>query len=150
MFPDRYEVCRFSRIFAHNWGSIITVSKIVPLLVRLCSEQEWQAARERGWFPPESAGPDAEAFVHLSTVEQVHLPANRLYHGRRDMMLLHIDASALDAPVRWEPGVPTDPQSMLFPHLYGRLPVHAVIRSAAYLPGADGSFPALTGAQDPR
>ncbi len=149
MFPDRYEVCRFSRIFAHKWGSIITVSEIGLVLVRLCSEQEWRAARDRGWIAPEPAGPDAEPFVHLSTIEQVHLPANRLYRGRRDMILLYIDESALDAPLRWEPGVPTDPQSMLFPHLYGRLPVGAVIRSAPYPPAADGSFPAVSAGQEP-
>lgn len=130
---------------------------IADLLVRLCSEQEWSAARDRGYFapdvppevPPESAGSEGEAFVHLSTIEQVHLPANRLYHGRADMVLLHIDASALDAPVKWEPGVPTDPQSMLFPHLYGPLPVAAVIRAVEYRPAADGTFPALTSGQEP-
>jgi uncharacterized protein (DUF952 family) len=116
------------------------------VLVRLCSQEEWTRAREDRWIHPESAGPgpeDAEAFVHLSTVEQVHLPANRLYAGRRDMVLLYVDASALDSPVRWEPGVPTDPQSMRFPHLYGPLPVKAVFRAAAYLPAPDGSFPPL-------
>lgn len=125
------------------------MSQIANVLVRLCSEQEWSSARDRGWFPPESAGPEAEAFVHLSTIEQVHLPANRLYHGRTDMMLLYVDGSALDAPVRWEPGVPTDPQSMLFPHLYGPLPVDAVIRVVPYQPAADGSFPAADTNQGP-
>lgn len=105
-------------------------------LVRLCSEQEWTAAREQGSILPDPA----EGFVHLSTIEQVHLPATRLYRGRRDLMLLYIDAAGLDAPVRWEPGVPTDPESMLFPHLYGPLPVGAVTKTAAYLPAADGSF----------
>ncbi|MBX9641852.1 MAG: DUF952 domain-containing protein [Mycobacteriaceae bacterium] len=126
------------------------VSPNSDVLVRLGSEQEWKVAEERGSFPPESVGPDAEPFVHLSTVEQVHLPANRLYRGRDDMSLLYIDASALDAPVRWEPGVPTDPQSMLFPHLYGPLPMEAVIRRVPYRPAADGSFAALRATQEPR
>jgi uncharacterized protein (DUF952 family) len=56
------------------------------------------------------------------------------------MVLLHVDVSALEAPVRWEPGVPTDPQSMLFPHLYGPLPVRAVLRAVDYPPAPDGSF----------
>ncbi|MDT5138850.1 MAG: hypothetical protein QOD58_3112 [Mycobacterium sp.] len=111
------------------------------MLVRLCSEQEWSAARDKGWIHPESDDSAVEGFVHLSTIEQVHLPANRLYRGRRDMVLLHIDAAALDAPVRWEPGVPTDPQSMLFPHLYGSLPIRAVLKAVGYPPAPDGSFP---------
>ncbi len=125
------------------------MSEISAVLVRLCSQQEWTSARDRGWLPPESAGPEADAFVHLSTIEQAHLPANRLYRGRRDMVLLFIDPAVLEAPIRWEPGVPSDPQSMLFPHLYGRLPVDAVIKSVPYLPGADGTFPAHTATQDP-
>jgi uncharacterized protein (DUF952 family) len=143
LFPDRYQVCRFSPIFAQNSGSVITMSPIPRLLVRLCSKQEWFDARDVGWIAPECAGSDAEGFVHLSTVEQVHLPANRLYRDRRDMVLLYIDASALDAPVRWESGMPTDPASMLFPHLYGPLPVRAVVEVADYPPAPDGSFPPI-------
>lgn len=111
------------------------------MLVRLCSEQEWADARRAGSISPEAPGSGAETFVHLSTPQQVHLPANRLYAGRRDMVLLYIDAAALVAPVRWEPGVPGDPESMLFPHLYGALPVSAVVEAVAYPPAADGSFP---------
>jgi len=121
------------------------MSPISGLLVRLCTEQEWSAAREAGRIVPEGAGP--EAFVHLSTTAQVHLPANRLYRGRRDMVLLYLDPAALDAPLRWEPGVPSDPASMRFPHLYGPLPVEAVTAVAAYPPAADGSFPPLLDGQ---
>jgi uncharacterized protein (DUF952 family) len=105
-------------------------------LVHLCGAQEWSAARERGRIEPESPG----LFVHLSTPDQVHLPANRLYRGRADLLLLHIDPDELDAEVRWEPGVETDPESMLFPHLYGPLPLRAVTGVTAYLPGPDGLF----------
>ncbi|QLL09368.1 DUF952 domain-containing protein [Mycobacterium vicinigordonae] len=112
-------------------------------LVRLCSEQEWSDAREGGWIRPEGGDSGTAAFVHLSTPQQVHLPANRLYAGRRDLVLLYIDAAALAAPVRWETGVPGDPESMLFPHLYGALPVAAVRQVVAYPPEADGTFPPL-------
>jgi uncharacterized protein (DUF952 family) len=109
------------------------------VLVHLCPTDEWSSARTRGELRPESLA--SAGFVHLSTPDQVHLPANRLYRGRGDLVLLHIDPARLDAPVRWEPGVPTDPRSMLFPHLYGALPVAAVISVTNYRPGADGSFP---------
>jgi uncharacterized protein (DUF952 family) len=107
----------------------------------MCSIADWSRAQSRdGIHPDPSAGAE---FIHLSAPEQVHLPANRLYHGRDDLMLLHVDPDLLDAPVRWEPGVATDPQSMRFPHLYGPLPVSAVIRVTAYRPGPDGDFPPL-------
>jgi uncharacterized protein (DUF952 family) len=111
-------------------------------LVHLCGTTEWSDARRRGEIRPDAAG--SAPFIHLSTPEQVHLPANRLYRGRSDLVLLHIDPARLGSPVRWEPGVPTDPKSMLFPHLYGPLPVAAVIRVTAYPPTADGTFPAIT------
>ena len=107
------------------------------LLVHLCGTEEWSDARRGGEIRPDA---DAD-FLHLSAPEQVHLPANRLYRGRADLVLLHIDPALLGSPVRWEPGVPTDPESMLFPHLYGALPVAAVISVTSYRPGADGSFP---------
>jgi uncharacterized protein (DUF952 family) len=58
-------------------------------------------------------------------------------------VVLRCDPALVGAPVRWEPGVPTDPTSMLFPHLYGPLPVAAVTSVTSYLPGADGTFAEL-------
>lgn len=109
------------------------------VLVHLCGAEQWEWARRRGAILPEGA----VGFIHLSTPEQVHLPANRLYRGRSDLVLLHVDPARLDAPVRWEPGVPTDPESMVFPHLYGPLPAAAVIRVTPYPPGDDGGFPPI-------
>jgi uncharacterized protein (DUF952 family) len=109
------------------------------LLVHLCGTDEWREAHRRGEIRP-AGGAD---FIHLSAPEQVHLPANRLFRGRADLVLLHIDPARLESPVRWEPGVTTDPESMLFPHLYGPLPVRAVIRVTAYPPAPDGGFPPL-------
>ncbi|WNG94941.1 DUF952 domain-containing protein [Mycobacterium sp. ITM-2016-00318] len=112
------------------------------MLVHICAADEWQAAEGRGEHRPGSL--EAVGFVHLSAREQVHLPANRLYAGRMDLLLLHVDPARLTAPLRWEPGVPSDPESMLFPHLYGALPVAAVTSVTPYQPGPDGSFPPLT------
>ena len=109
------------------------------VLVHLCRVEDWSRVASDGEI--HAAG--SAAFVHLSTPQQVHLPANRLYRGRTDLLVLHIDPAALDSPVRWEPGVATDPESMLFPHLYGPLPAHAVIKVTAYPPAPDGTFPPL-------
>lgn len=110
-------------------------------LVHLCTAREWERAQAEGERRPPSL--EDSGFVHLSSPEQVHLPANRLFAGRTDMLLLTIDASLLTAPVRWEPGVPGDPDAMTFPHLYGPLPAAAVTSVTTYLPGADGIFTGL-------
>jgi uncharacterized protein (DUF952 family) len=111
------------------------------VLVHLCSTEEWRSAQIRGEHRPTSL--EAVGFVHLSTPEQVHLPANRLYAGRSDLVLLHIDPARLTSPVRWEPGVASDPDAMVFPHLYGALPANAVINVTPYRPGENGRFAPL-------
>lgn len=137
VFPGRCRVCHFSRLSPPPIGqggendarSCHAGAPMRGAGVVACPRTRW--------IYPES---DKTGYIHLSTLEQVHLPANRLYRGRADLVLLYIDPAALDSPVRWEPGVPTDPRSMLFPHLYGPLPVRAVIGAAAYPPAGDGSF----------
>ncbi|ORW41035.1 DUF952 domain-containing protein [Mycobacterium paraense] len=119
------------------------MATVPGVLVHLCGREEWSRARDLGGIDP---GPPGSEFIHLSTPEQVHLPANRLFRGRDDLVLLHIDPALLDSPVRWEPGVATDPDAMLFPHLYGRLPVSAVVGVIAYSPGPDGTFGPVSGA----
>ena len=117
------------------------MSTPTDVLLHLCSRAEWEQAAVAGEHRPASLA--EVGFVHLSSPEQVHLPANRLFAGRTDLVLLRVDASALTDAVRWEPGVPTDPESMLFPHLYGPLPTAAVTSVTPYLPAADGSFAAF-------
>lgn len=117
------------------------MSTQTDVLVHLCADHEWQHASAAGEHRPPSLAD--VGFIHLSSPEQVHLPANRLYAGRTDLVLLTIDPARLADPVRWEPGVPTDPDSMLFPHLYGPLPADAVTSVTRYLPAADGTFAEL-------
>lgn len=135
-----HEPLWFNRRARLGWPTVVSVPGV---LVHLCGREEWSRARDLGGIDP---GPPGSEFIHLSTPEQVHLPANRLFRGRDDLVLLHIDPALLDSPVRWEPGVATDPDAMLFPHLYGRLPVSAVVGVTAYSPGPDGTFGPVSGA----
>lgn len=116
------------------------------LLVHLCPQAQWDASRTSGELRPESLRDTG--FVHLSAQHQVHLPANRLFGGRTDLVLLYIDPAALSAPLCWEPGVPGDPESMRFPHLYGALPAAAVVDVVPYRPGPDGRFAPLIHSPD--
>ena len=59
-------------------------------------------------------------------------------------LLLFVDPARLSDPVRFEPGVPGDPASMRFPHLYGPLPVTAVVGTVPWPePRGAGDLPAL-------
>jgi uncharacterized protein (DUF952 family)/GNAT superfamily N-acetyltransferase len=108
------------------------------VLLHLTTPATWRVALAAGSLATPSLL--ADGFIHLSSSEQVHLPADRLFAGRDDVLLLVIDPRRLDAPVRWEPGVPSDPASMTFPHLYGLLPVSVVTSVVPYRPGPDGGF----------
>ncbi|MFI5779664.1 DUF952 domain-containing protein [Nocardia sp. NPDC051570] len=113
------------------------------MLVHMCTRDEWEAARRAGERRAPSL--ETEGFIHLSGPGQVHLPANRLFAGSEDLVLLWLNPDRLPAPVRWEPGVPTDPAAMLFPHLYGPIPLAAVVEVTDYRPGPDGAFPEISG-----
>lgn len=107
-------------------------------LLHLCSDIQWRSAQELGFVGADSL--ETEHYLHLSTRQQVQLPANRLYAGRTDLVLLCIDPARLSSEIRWEPGVSEDPESMHFPHLYGPLPTSAVTAVLDYQPDAGGTF----------
>ncbi|WP_222269649.1 GNAT family N-acetyltransferase [Modestobacter marinus] len=109
------------------------------LLVHLITPGDWRAALSAGAVRPPSLV--TEGFVHLSAPGQVHLPAARLFPGRRDVVLLVVDPRRLTAPVRWEPGDPGDPGSMRFPHLYGELPTSAVVAVVPWRAGVPLELP---------
>ena len=110
------------------------------VLVHLIEPAQWRTALAEGAVVPPSLAD--VGFVHLSTPEQVHLPAEALYRGRRDLVLLVVDPARLTDPVRFEPGMPSDPASMRFPHLYGPLPVTAVVAVVPYRPPTPVHLPA--------
>ena len=110
------------------------------VFVHLIEPAAWRSALTEGAVRPPSLSD--VGFVHLSTPDQVHLPAQALYPGRRDLVLLVVDPARLTHPVRLEPGMPHDPASMRFPHLYGPLPVTSVIAVVPYRPPSSFALPA--------
>ena len=82
----------------------------------------WAAAQAEGVYtPPELA---RDGFLHCCTPAQLDFVLRTHFPGRTDVLVLSFDAVAVGAPLEWatsEPGM--DP----FPHLYGPIPVAAVI-----------------------
>jgi uncharacterized protein (DUF952 family)/GNAT superfamily N-acetyltransferase len=111
----------------------------VSVLLHLTEAAAWRAALDGGALRPPSLA-DA-GFVHLSAPEQVHLPARRLFPGRRDLVLLVVDPARLADPLRWEPGHPQDPPGTRFPHLHGPLPTTAVVAVVPWRPPAEPVLP---------
>ncbi|MEY7970946.1 DUF952 domain-containing protein [Saccharomonospora xinjiangensis] len=116
------------------------------MILHFCPARDWEAVPDGGSY--RAASLDEVGFIHCSDPGTVHLPANRLASGRKDLVLLRIDPERLTVPVRWEPGEPGDDNGVWFPHVYGPIPVSAVVAVVPYLPGPDGRFrppPAMPG-----
>jgi uncharacterized protein (DUF952 family) len=109
-------------------------------IYHMCRHDEWQAA-QRGGVYRGSSQDAADGFIHFSTAAQIVESAARHRAGQDDLVLLAVDARKLGAALRWE----TSRGGRLFPHLYGPLPLAAVIEALPLPLGADGRhvFPPL-------
>jgi uncharacterized protein (DUF952 family) len=115
---------------------------MVTRIYHITSAGEAAAAARSGTYAP--AAFDADGFIHCSHPWQVLDVANRRFAGRADLVLMEIDPTKLACDVideNLEGG--TD----LFPHVYGRLPIAAVVEVHPFPCGATGRFdlPRLSG-----
>jgi uncharacterized protein (DUF952 family) len=108
------------------------------VILHIIGRAEWARAQATGSHRADSLA-DA-GFTHCSDPGTVHLPAQAIYAGRTDLMLLEIDPTRVGAPVRWEPAAPPQPIPLWFPHVYGPIPVTAVVAVHDFPPDADGTF----------
>ncbi|HKD99222.1 MAG TPA: DUF952 domain-containing protein [Micromonosporaceae bacterium] len=108
------------------------------MIFHFCGRDVWAAARDSGHYAADSL--PTEGFIHCSDLDTVLLPANAIARGRTDLVLLEIDEARLPSAPRREPGDPGDPSSPLFPHVYGPIPVGAVVAVYDFPCRPDGSF----------
>ena len=105
----------------------------MDLVFKIVGAAEWRAAEAAGVF----FGSDvdrADGFIHFSSAAQAPETAEKWFKGRRDLLLAAINSHALGAGLRWEPSRGGE----LFPHLYGPLPMSAVVWSRLLSLGDDG------------
>lgn len=76
-------------------------------------------------------------FVHCSLAHQIRGVAERFYADADDLVLLVVDADRVGAPVVFE--APT-PGAEEFPHVYGPIPVEAVVDVRPVRRDATGRF----------
>ncbi len=87
--------------------------KIVPAAV-------WRDAEVAGVFTG-SPVDEHDGFIHFSTAVQLAETARKHFSGQRDLLLVAVDVEQVE--LRWEPSR----GGQLFPHLYGVLPLSAVL-----------------------
>ena len=103
------------------------------LVYKICPRSLWREAEAAGRFT--GAPVDiADGFIHFSTAAQVAETASRHFAGQEDLLLISVEADRLGSALRYEPSRGGD----LFPHLYGDLPLAAVVEVEAMPLGPDG------------
>jgi uncharacterized protein (DUF952 family) len=107
----------------------------VSALFHITSAAEARDAARTGSYAP--AAFDDDGFIHCSHPYQVCDVANRIFSGRADLVLLEIDRTKLTCEVIDEN---LEGGAQLFPHIYGRLPVGAVVKVHPFPCGDDGRF----------
>ncbi|MEV5766153.1 DUF952 domain-containing protein [Micromonospora sp. NPDC052213] len=96
------------------------------MIYKLLTTVEWDDALAGGHFA--GTATDAQSgFIHLSGPDQVVETARRHFTGATGLTLLTVDPARLGDALRWEPSR----GGALFPHLYGPLPVPAVVAADA-------------------
>jgi len=95
---------------------------------------DWMLAERQGWYDAPSLA--AEGFIHCSFRNQVVDTAGRYYAGSKCLVLLEIDPVKIQS--HWVAEKSTG--DALYPHVYGRINLDAVIRVASFEPQPDGSF----------
>lgn len=104
-------------------------------LYHIAPAADVERAARSGTYAPSSLA--TEGFVHCSYAQQLGATAERLFRGQSNLLLLEIDPSRLDVAVIAERPADADEA---FPHVYGPLPMSAVLAIRELRCRADGSF----------
>ena len=93
-------------------------------LFHLALKGDWEQAQDSGTYQWSTRGMRLTevGFIHCSWQEQVPKTFERFYADAGEIVLLEIDPTRLNSPLRAD-SIPT---GELFPHLYGPLPIEAV------------------------
>ena len=106
-------------------------------IYHLALPEDWAAAFVDGEYRTSTRGAtlDEVGFVHASTRAQAESTANRFYADVDQLVLLTIDPDLLAHEIRWEP--PTPDADEMFPHVYGPIPVGAVVSATFWTKATD-------------
>ena len=93
-------------------------------IYRIFTRDEWQQALAHNHFSGNELD-RRDGFIHLSSREQVAGTLDKYFSDTADVVIAEIDAVMLGENLRWEPSR----DGQLFPHLYGTLPLTAIVRT---------------------
>jgi glutathione S-transferase len=103
------------------------------VIYHLALPEEWAAALEAGEYrrSTRELSLEEEGFIHCSFADQVERTGRAYYSDRDDVVLLTVDPSRVPSDLRIE-RAPSRNED--FPHIYGPIPVDAVIDVSPWHP----------------
>jgi uncharacterized protein (DUF952 family) len=97
--------------------------------------ETFELAQSQGYFKPNPF--DRDGFIHCSTRDQVLRVANFIAPKDGDLVLLEIDTTLVKPEIVYEN---LDGGEILFPHVYGTLPLHTITTVWRFAPNNNGEF----------
>ena len=112
----------------------------MPAIFHVTSEPDWAQARRDGEYRLSARGVTLEeqGFIHCATAEQVERIANTVYADFDGwLVVLEIETDRLQTEVRFEN---LDGGTEAFPHIFGPVPVQAVVRVTTLRKNSSGKW----------
>lgn len=105
------------------------------MIYHIAKKSDWSACANKAPYKP--ADFDKDGFVHCSDDHQVERVANWMFKGQKDLVLLKIDPTKLNARTIYESPQGTDEK---FPHIYGPINLDAVVSVLSLPCDSTGKF----------
>lgn len=107
-----------------------------PHIFHLCPRNDWlEAVDGADQCYHGSAATRRDGFLHASTEAQVVVSADKHCRNIPDLVMLVIKTAGVEPILRWE----VSRDQALFPHLYGPVPIEAVVSVVPLPKKMDGS-----------
>ena len=143
--PEHLEAQRLGRERWYEWYDlrVTTVEREyrwqrAGRMFHIALPADWASAQRAGVYTTSTRGVSLadEGFIHCSFDHQVERTANAYYADLDELILLRIDPDRLGSPVVVEPPFPGAADD--YPHVYGPIPVDAVIEVSPWHRDAAG------------
>jgi uncharacterized protein (DUF952 family) len=92
-------------------------------IYHITEKENWEAQKSKDSYTHPSL--IQEGFIHCSKKEQIEGVITRYYQNMNNLLLLHIDETLLNAPLKYEMA----PIGEVFPHIFGAINKEAIVKT---------------------
>jgi uncharacterized protein (DUF952 family) len=115
-----------------NQEARLYLDTVTSVIYKICERTLWREAERSKAFHGALVD-QRDGFIHFSTSDQVQETAAKHFAGAGDLVVVAVEVAALGDALKWE----VSRGGGLFPHLYGPLPLAAVLWAKPLPLGSD-------------